>query len=236
MNTLKPSDCTATDLPFDGVKESIENRILNGDLVPGEKLHEDQLSAELEVGRGMIREALRVLEQEGLVTIIRNRGAFVRELSVGEALELYDLRSGLARLAGRLLAQRITRENIELLESLSAEIEAAAAAVDVKRFYDLNEMFHGKTLEFSHNRRVFEIDQGIEKELRLILRRPVLGPAQLRLSCRQHREILDALIDGDDERAASAFEKHVLMGKQRFLDYLNTPLPGGSVGGSRRSN
>ena len=230
-----PSKNVPTVLSFEELRENVEGRILNGSLAPGEKLHEDKLSADLTVGRGTIREVLRVLEREGLVTIIHNRGAFVRELSVGDALELYDLRAGLARLAGRLLAQRITRENIELLEALNAEINEAAGAVDLKRFYDVNEVFHSKTLEFAQNRRVFEIDVGIEKELRLILRRPVLGPALLRLSCRHHREMLDALTDGDEERAAAAFEKHVLVGKQRFLDYLNSSAPDVPRFGVRRN-
>ena len=207
-------------LAFDGVREIIEERILGRSLAPGEKLHEDQLSAELSVGRGMVREALRVLEREGLVTIIRNRGAFVRTLSVGEALELFDLRASLARLAGRLLAPRLTHENIEVLESLDGEIRQAAAELDLRRFYDVNEAFHAKILDFSRNQRVVEIDASIEKELRLILRRPTLGPNQLRMSCEHHREILDALIKGDSETAGAALEKHVMMGKQRFLDHL----------------
>lgn len=207
---------------FEELKDIIEGRILYGPLKPKEKLSEDKLSAELAVGRGSIREVLRVLEHEGLVTIIRNRGAFVREFSVREALELYDLRAALARLAGQLLAPRITREGIEFLEALNTEIEQAAVDVDVKRFYEINEVFHSKIIEFAQNQRVMELDAGIEKELRLILRRPILGPTQLRLSCGQHREILDALITGDEKRAAEVFERHVLMGKQRFLDNLKS--------------
>ena len=208
-------------LAFDGVRGIIEERILDRSLAPGEKLHEDQLSAELSVGRGMVREALRVLEREGLVTIIRNRGAFVREVSVREALDLYDLRAGLARLSGLLLAPRITAQGIEVLEALNAEINEAAEAGNLKRFYDLNENFHSKLIELTQNQRVLEIDTGIEKELRLILRRPVLGPTQLRRSCHDHREFLDALIDGDEKRAADVIERHVLRGKQRFLDNLS---------------
>src|SRR3546814_7909979 len=114
------------------LEKQIERLIVEGERAPGERLNEIQLAARFGTSRGPLREATRSLEAKGFVEVIRNRGVFVRQLSVEEALEVYDVRAALFGLAGRLLAQKM---NDELLAKLNRQLdvmEAAAAQSDRK--------------------------------------------------------------------------------------------------------
>jgi DNA-binding GntR family transcriptional regulator len=204
------------------VRETIERMILSGKIPAGARLNENALAAQLAVSRGPIREATRSLEQAGLVKIIRNRGVFVTEISLEDALHLYDVRSGLARIAGRLLASRVTAEQIDILTAIHDSLERAQAAQDQAAYNEGNRLFHTKLVEFSGNDRLIGYHETTEKELRLFVRRGVLGPARLRLSNSEHRQILDCVVDGDVEGAAAAFERHILNGKQRMLESLSS--------------
>lgn len=204
------------------VREKIERMILSGEIPAGARLNENALAAQLNVSRGPVREATWSLEQAGLVKIIRNRGVFVTEISLEDALQLYDVRSGLARIAGRLVASRASSEQIETLTAIHQSLEQARAAQDQAAYNEGNRRFHTKLLEFTGNGRLIGYHETTEKELRLFVRRGILGPARLRISNREHKQILDCIIDGDAEGAAAAFERHILNGKQRMLDSLSS--------------
>src|SRR3546814_4383395 len=126
--------------------------MVEGELAPGERLNETQLAARFGTSRGPLREATRSLEAKGFVEVIRNRGVFVRQLSVEEALEVYDVRAALFGLAGRLLAQKM---NDELLAKLNRQLdvmEAAAAQSDFETYYPLNLEFHRTIVESTGNK------------------------------------------------------------------------------------
>lgn len=204
------------------VREKIERMILGGEIPAGARLNENALATQLNVSRGPVREATWSLEQAGLVKIIRNRGVFVTEISLEDALHLYDIRSGLARIAGRLLAGRITTEQIGTLTSIHNSLEQARSAQNQSAYNEGNRQFHTKLLEFTGNNRLIAYHETTEKELRLFVRRGVLGPTRLRISNREHKQILDSIVDGDAEGAAAAFERHILNGKQRMLESLSS--------------
>ncbi len=202
------------------MRERIERMIMNGEVEAGGRLNENALAAEFHVSRGPVREAIRSLEHTGLVEIVRNRGVFVRKVSLEEVLHIYDLRSGLARVAGRLLATRITTEQIEAVEALYQQMEDARKAENQAAYNEGNRLFHTRLLEFAGNPRLAAYHETTEKELHLFVRRGTLGPARLRISSREHRKILDFIIQGDAAGAAEAFETHIINGKQRMLDSL----------------
>ena len=204
------------------VREKVERMILSGELASGERLNENALAARLNVSRGPLREATWSLEQAGLVQIVRNRGVFVRKISLEDALHIYDVRSGLARVAGRLLASRITAEQIAVLDGLYEDLERARRNQDQSAYNEGNRQFHTRLVGFTGNERLIGYHETTEKELRLFVRRGVLGPARLRVSNREHRQILDCIVKGDDEGAADAFERHILNGKRRMLDSLSS--------------
>lgn len=204
------------------VREKIERMILSGEIAGGERLNENALAARLKVSRGPLREATWSLEQAGLVQIVRNRGVFVRKISLEDALHLYDVRSGLARVAGRLVASRVTAEQIAVLTGLYEDLERAREAQDQAAYNEGNRQFHTRLVAFSGNERLISYHDTTEKELRLFVRRGVLGPARLRVSNGEHKQILDCIVKGDDEGAAAAFERHILNGKRRMLESLSS--------------
>jgi DNA-binding GntR family transcriptional regulator len=202
----------------DNVRRAIERKILEGAIGAGQKLNASALAAELEVSRAPVREALRALEEAGLVRSVPNQGVFVREVSLQEALDLYDIRIGLARQAGRLLAARATQEQLKVLARLQARMERARARGDADAYHRLNLLFHSQLMRSTGNSWLWAMDEGIKKQLHLCLRRGIAGPGQLRVASAEHRALLDAVGAGDPERAADAYERHSIGGKQRLLD------------------
>jgi len=211
------------------VRAQIEEMILTGAVQPGERLNELELAARLGGGRGPVREALRSLEGAGLVEIVPNRGALVRRIGMADVMDLYDLRAGFARSVGRLAATRATAPHLAKLSSLHHAMEKAAATRDEGAYYKLNLQFHEVLTEAAGNPRLADQDRRVRNELQMALRQAKFGPRQLGISNAEHRRILDALEAQDSERAATAFEKHVLNGRQRMLENLRNwgALPAG---------
>lgn len=203
---------------LDDIREKIRLLIQSGKLKAGERVNEQALAGQLGVSRNAARDALRSLEQSGLVTIIPNRGAEVRKVSLEDALHLYDIRAGLARTSGRLIALRITTEEERELISLIDNMGKAVEKRDNLEYHQLNESFHRTLMQITKNPRLVSVNDALESELQLYLRQGVYTLAQMRTSQLEHRKILEAIVSGEPEFAAEAFEKHVLTGKQRMLD------------------
>lgn len=195
----------------------IERMILDAELGLGARLNEFALAARLGISRGPVREACRSLVQAGLLETHVNRGFFVRKLTHKEVVDLYDVRAGLMRLAGGLVAQRATAGQIKQLRECVDAMDAAHTAGDIARFQDLNAEFHTALVTASDNRRLEEIHRGLRNESRLFQRRGLVSEAAMALSNREHRDIVDAIANRDAARTASAMENHILQGKARFL-------------------
>ncbi len=195
----------------------IERLILDGALAQGTRINEVALATQLGISRGPVREACRSLTQAGLLETHVNRGFFVRTLAHKEVVDLYDLRAGLMRLAGELLARRATAAQVEQLRTLVDAMDAARAASDIARFQEGNAAFHAALVEAADNMRMREIYQGLANEMRLFRHRGLASDAAMTSSNREHREIVEAIAARDPVRAAAAMEHHILQGKARFL-------------------
>lgn len=195
----------------------IERMILDGELERGARVNELALAARLGVSRGPLREACRGLAQAGLLETHANRGFFVRALAHKEVVDLYDLRAGLMRLAGELIARRVLPGQLARLRALVEAMDAARTDTDTARFQALNTEFHDALVEAADNRRLQEIYQGLAKELRLFRRRGLVSDAAMESSNREHRAIVDAIAAHDARRAGATMENHILQGKARFL-------------------
>lgn len=204
------------------LRERVRGLIHSGALRPGERVNEQAMAAEFGVGRNVVREALRSLEQIGLVRIVPNRGAEVRRVALEDALELYDIRASLAREAGRLTALRVTPEVAGELEVLQAQMSDALARRDGRQYQSLNAEFHQRLLKASKNARLIELNQAVENELALYIGKGVFSLAQMQASDVEHRHIVEAVGASNAEAAASAFEAHVRHGRQRMLDTVAT--------------
>ncbi len=199
-------------------RTQLEQMILSGELQPGDRLNELSLASRFGISRAHLREAVRALEEARLVQVIANRGAHVRKLDLSEALELFDVRAGLARSAGRLAVLRGTRVQIKEIQNIHRRMGAAASSADLAKFHELNLRFHALLLEAAANTRLRELDLTVRNEMQLYIRHNVSSEAQLRVSYEEHGAIISALLAGDGEVCGAAFERHILNGKRRLMD------------------
>jgi DNA-binding GntR family transcriptional regulator len=206
----------------EAARARIEQLVLTGVIAAGERINELKLAAEFGTSRGPVREALRALEHAGLLLAIPNRGVFVKKVDLADALNLYDVRAGLARAAGRLAAQRASKAQLAKLRATFAAMSRASRARDMSAFYSGNLDFHAQLIEFAANPRLTAMSEAVRNELQLYLRDAVVGPAQLKQSQSEHRAVLDAVGEGDAEAAGAAFEAHILAGKRRMLEYMGS--------------
>lgn len=198
-------------------QQEIERMILAGEIAPGAKLTEAWLSERLGISRGPIREAFRRLEEAGLVRQEKNRGVFVRDIPLDEAVEIYDLRAAMDELIGRRLATSITPEQMKKARAIVDRMEAAAKSGDVDAYHLLNLQFHDALVEFAGNRKLAAIYRKLVKELALFRRRNLDDRGVLPHSVAEHRQILKAIASGDAEAAGRAMYGHVIESKERML-------------------
>lgn len=199
------------------VQQEIERRILQGELAPGAKLIEAELAQGLGVSRGPVREAFRMLEEAGLVRQEKNRGVFVRNIPLDEAVEIYDLRAMMDEAVGRQLATCITPEQLKAVRGMVDAMEKAVKAGDADTYHLLNLDFHDKLVEFSGNRKLTSIYRRLINELSLFRRLNLADAKLLPISAGEHRAIVKAIASGDSDAAGQAMRAHVMVSKDRTV-------------------
>lgn len=205
------------------VFESLEDAILNGEMEPGERINETAIAEKYGVSRGPVREACRRLEEAGLVDFIVNRGVFVKNLPFEDAVEIYQIRAVMFAFAGRILAQRITNEQIDHLSGLVDEMEAALARNDANTYCKRNLDFHASLVQFTGYRRLVRLYESLNKELHVMRRRGLDDASNRQASCREHRAIVDELKGGDPARIAKVMRTHSMAGINRTLRSMDLP-------------
>jgi len=198
------------------VAESIEDLILAGELVPGGRLNEVALAQRFGISRGPLREALRMLEESGLVRQEKNRGAHVRKIGLSEAADIYDVRAGLDAAAGRLLGARITPAQLRTLREMT-EAMRAVRPDQIERFHELNLGFHDCIVAMTGNPVLVEQYRKLCKLLVLFRRRNLRAPMAIPRFAEEHSAIVDLLAAGDGPRAAEALYAHAQGGRARML-------------------
>lgn len=198
------------------VQTEIERLILRGELGVGQRINEVQLAQRFRTSRGPVREALRALEECGLVRSERNRGTFVREIGLAEADEVYDVREVLDELVGRRLAQLITPERLQRLRELLESMDAAHDAGDVRAYHERNLEFHDALVDYAGNQRLAQTYRRLTKELMLFRLRGLEAGGGIDISNREHRAIVDAIASRDPDRAGSALRAHARESRARM--------------------
>lgn len=199
------------------VQHEIERLINVGELGPGDKLTEAALAERLGVSRGPVREAFRVLEEAGLVQLEKNRGVFVRQVPLDEALEIFDLRAMIEAHVGASLANSATEQQLKQLKKLVLQMEQAVKVVDEATYYRLNIEFHECMVSYTGNKKLISMYRKLTQELSLFRRRNFSDHALLVTSVNEHRDILDAIGSRNAEKAAQALKQHVLMSRERTI-------------------
>jgi DNA-binding GntR family transcriptional regulator len=206
------------------VAAELKQLVYSGEFQPGERLNEAALALRMGTSRGPIREALKVLAGQGLVTAVPNKGVFVRQLSLRELLEVYELRALVFGYAADRACEHCTEPDRARMERLLAAMDVACEAGDGTRYYELNLQFHALVLELGHNQRARDAYDDYVKELHLVRRRYFNVPGNMRRSNVEHRAIYDAIAAADHGRARNAAERHVLAGRERLLANFGATL------------
>jgi phosphonate utilization transcriptional regulator len=200
------------------VQQEIERAILVGEYEPGSKLIEAALAEKMGVSRGPVREAFRMLEEAGLVRNEKNRGVFVRDIPIEEAVEIFDLRAAMDELVGRQLARNITPAQLKEIRGLVDSMEKAVKAEDAYNYHLLNLKFHDRLVEMAGNSKLTAIYRKLIKELSLFRRLNLADGWLMPISANEHRQIVKAIASGDADVAGRAMYDHVIESKERTIE------------------
>lgn len=206
----------------DLVRQELEGMILSGELAAGTRLTEAALAAQLGVSRGPVREAFRALEEMGLVSVQKNRGVFVRRISVEEADQIYEVRAILDEWIGRRLAQSATAEQIRGLRAHVERMERAAAKRDVDGYYHLNLEFHDRLVAACGNPKLAATYRRLVNELSLFRHHTLARGGAMAISTREHRDIVERIASRDAAAAGKALLEHVVASRERLHRLLGT--------------
>jgi phosphonate utilization transcriptional regulator len=198
------------------VAREVERMILAGELSVGERVNESALAAHFRVSRGPVREALRGLEESGLLRLEKNRGVFVREISLAEADEIYDLREALDELVGRRLAKRFDAGVRAAVDRLLDEMDLAAERGDAASYHRVNLRFHDTLVEATGNAKLVATYRRLIKELHLFRLKGLTAGGGLPVSNDEHRAIVKAIAAGDADGAARRMREHVRASRKRM--------------------
>jgi DNA-binding GntR family transcriptional regulator len=191
---------------YQEVAELLRQRIFSRALPPGSWIDEMKLAEEYGISRTPLREALKVLAAEGLVTMKVRRGAYVTEMSDQDLNDVYHLLSLLESDAAGDVAARATDAQLKELQALHDELEAAADQHD--RFFQLNEQFHMRLLEVAGNRWRNQMVADLRKVMKLNRHNSLFKSGRIQESLREHRAIMRSLARRDAAATAQKMQAH----------------------------
>ena len=197
---------------YEQVAERLRARILAHTLAPGHWIDEQALAAEYGISRTPLREALKVLAAEGLVTMKLRRGAYVTETSERDLAEVYHLLGLLESDAARVVASIATAAQLAELAALHDGLEAAVAQRE--RFFELNEQFHQRLLDIADNRWRNQMVADLRKVMKLNRHHSLFKQGRLEASLKEHRQLMAALKARNPERAQQLMQHHFANGEK----------------------
>jgi len=211
---MKPASCpTAPNQDVTAVAEwvadIVRDRIIKGVLPAGSRIVERKLSAELDVSRTPIREALKLLQADKLIDISRHKGAQVKVYSAEQVLELFDVIASLESLAAEHLAAILTPAQLEHLEALHAQMLVHYEMGQLDEYFDINSKIHSYIITYSGN----EILQEFHKKLMARAHRgrfmAIMDPDRLKQAVVEHDQLMAAFRSRDTEMARQVWRAHL---------------------------
>ena len=190
-------------------EDRLREAIVTGRLQPNERLVESDLARSLGVSRTIVRTALARLEQEGLVQHERNRGARVRLVEQGEAVEILEARAVLEGLAVRSAAKRATPEDVEELRGITEEMRRRREADDLLGVSEENARLHRRLIEIGGHATASRLIATLNTQIVRFQYRTILLPGRGERSLSEHVAIIDAVAAGDPEAAEAAMRTHL---------------------------
>ena len=197
---------------YEDVAERLREEIFNKNLAPGSWLDEQYLAIQFGISRTPMREAIKVLASEGLVTIKMRRGAYVTEVSRADLEQIFTILSLLEGQAAKEAAMKATEDELNLLDDLHHRLEKAAADRDIEQFFEINGKFHDLIQEIAGNRWMNGVIADLRKVLKLHRRDSLTSTGRIQNSLLEHREILKALLKRDELTVETLMRKHLAQG------------------------
>lgn len=194
---------------YEAVAEQLRVMVLEGGLAPGSRISEKYLCEAFEVSRTPLREALKVLNNEGLVELLPNRGAKVTQVDPGEIADLFEVMVELEALSGRLLAIHASDANIEELQALHHRMQAHHQRQELSEYFRLNQQIHHRLAEMSGNDVLLELETTLNLKITRARYATNFQPSRWDESIREHACILEALERRDGEALSRAMRDHM---------------------------
>ena len=191
------------------VFQSIREDILSGRYEQNTELKQAAIGAELGVSRTPVREALRQLELEGLVTIIPNRGAYVNMITAKDVQDIYVIRSMLEGLCARWATQSITVEQLDSMEETLCLSEYHTSKKNYEKLYELDSLFHEQLYEAGGSRILNHILSDFHDYVKMVRKATISTSSRSVTSTEEHRAIFEAIKEKDPDKAEALAKEHV---------------------------
>ncbi len=192
------------------IVERFKQSIVSGQYKPGQSINESQLAEKMGVSRGTLREAFRILISEGMLEKLPNRSLRVRILSAEKAWEIITLRAELECFAARLVSLKLTKEKINQLQKICQKLDEAASMDDDPTFSHWDFQLHRSIMAFSEHELLFETWLKIGSWILLMFANEAHTKGELLANAVNHRNIVEAIISGDPNKAQDTIKKDLL--------------------------
>ena len=193
----------------DVVFNTLREAILKGELQPGERLMELQLASKLGVSRTPIREAIRMLEQEGLAVTVPRKGAEVARMTLKDMEDVLEIREALDELAAQIACERISSEQMNRLMDTKKEFERILASGEVKEIADVDVKFHDIIYEANDNAKLVYLLNNLREQLFRYRVEYLKNPENYPALIQEHEAIVSALEARDKAKVTEAMHEHV---------------------------
>jgi len=198
---------------YEEVAERLRTSIFSHEFAPGDWVDEQALAIKYGISRTPMREAIKVLAAEGLITMKMRRGAYVTEVSKSDLSQIFTVLALLEGQACREVAKIATEKELDDLDSLHLKLERSAADRDLDLFFAINQQFHDKIQEICANPWMQRVILDLRKVLKLQRRDSLSKRGRLESSLLEHRKILSALLARDADLAEKLMKDHLLQGQ-----------------------
>lgn len=198
------------------IAEALEQLVFAGEFQDGERLDEVKLAEQFHVSRTPIREALQVLVSSGMAVQIPRRGVFIRQPGPVELMEMFETMAEIEGVCARLAATRMTDLDLGELEAANNRCKHAIEETDYDRYYLENETFHQIIYRGATNGFLEKQALQLQNRLKAYRRIQLRFRGRLTQSMGEHSQVLNALRDGNAEKAAEALRSHVAVQGEKF--------------------
>jgi DNA-binding GntR family transcriptional regulator len=206
------------------IRLHLEEQIIAGRLKPRQRLVEEEIARELSVSRSPIREALRALEREGLVTLSPNRGASVADLTLQEVDDVYAVRARLGGLLFSLAARHMTDAAVDRLEQVVAEMGRVVAEPDIQRYFLLDLDFEEQVMTACPNAKLVAIWRNLGRPILRFRYFSLYPPGRLPASLQYHRDLIAAFRQRDGAAADRLAQQTIEQAGQALREHLRSSM------------